>query len=216
MEMIQPQELRATRPMHVHGDKLSSTTAVWAMLSAAAMGDLKQIRQLVDTQRELLTCQYDYTSPLHLAIREGHIDAVRYLVAEGALDPAYRNHPFLEPLLAIARDRGLFEIATLLERSLDDASLTHEWGDTGGIERNPTETQQLFQVMVDRGKHEEVAVLLKEHPEFAEGEIKDRDKKLRTFAKNRGWALTTAATTASGETAPALANETTSDRRNAC
>jgi hypothetical protein len=35
--------------------------------------------------------------------------------------------------------------------------------------------------------HEAVAKWLEEHPQFAEGEIGDRDRKLRTFAKNHGW-----------------------------
>jgi hypothetical protein len=35
--------------------------------------------------------------------------------------------------------------------------------------------------------HAAVDEWLKKKPEFAQGEIKDRDKKLRTFAKNQGW-----------------------------
>ena len=35
--------------------------------------------------------------------------------------------------------------------------------------------------------HAAVDEWLKTNPEFAQGEIKDRDKKLRTFAKNEGW-----------------------------
>ena len=35
--------------------------------------------------------------------------------------------------------------------------------------------------------HQAVDEWLKKNPQFAQGEIKDRDKKLRTFAKNQGW-----------------------------
>src|SRR5688572_22747138 len=35
--------------------------------------------------------------------------------------------------------------------------------------------------------HQAVDEWLKKNPDFAQGEIKDRDKKLRTFAKNGGW-----------------------------
>jgi hypothetical protein len=35
--------------------------------------------------------------------------------------------------------------------------------------------------------HQAVEEWLEKNPQFAQGEIKDRDKKLRTFAKNQGW-----------------------------
>jgi hypothetical protein len=77
--MFQPAELKTTRPMKVHGG-VSTTTDVWAMLEAACNGDLKRVQELADNCPALLTCQYDYTAPLHLAVREGHLDVVRFLV----------------------------------------------------------------------------------------------------------------------------------------
>lgn len=46
------------------------------MLDAACDGDLKRVQELAGKCPPLLTCQYDYTAPLHLAVREGHLDVV--------------------------------------------------------------------------------------------------------------------------------------------
>ena len=99
--------------VELHDGAFSTTTDVWRMLVASRDGLLEPAQQLVESCRQLLTCQYDYTSPLHLAVREGHLDLVRYYVDEGALDPTYRTHPFLEPLVTVAEDRGYDEIVSI-------------------------------------------------------------------------------------------------------
>src|SRR5258708_22916808 len=114
--MIQPFEMKETRPIKLHDGGVSTTTDVWSILSASKDGGLDRVKQLVEHCPGLRTCQYDYTSPLHLAVREGHIDIVHYLVERGALDPGYKNHPFLESLLTIAEDRDYDEIAQFLKR----------------------------------------------------------------------------------------------------
>lgn len=43
-----------------------------------------------------------YAPPLHFAVREGHEDLVKYLVANGGLDPTYRTYPFLDTLATVA------------------------------------------------------------------------------------------------------------------
>lgn len=165
--MIQPLEMKKTRPMKLHEGAVSTTTDVWNMLTASRDGDLDRVKDLAQGCPALLTCQYDYTAPLHLAVREGHIDLVRYLVEQRALDPTYRNHPFLEPLVTLADDRNYSEIAELPRRGLDNPELTREWGDTGGIERATDETRRRFQGLVDKNKQAEVEALLKERPELA-------------------------------------------------
>src|ERR1043165_4319581 len=149
--MIQPLELRPTRPMSLHAGVASTTTDVWAMLDASCDGNLERVKELAASCPALLTCQYDYTAPLHLAVREGHVELVRYLVSQGALDPGYRNHPFLESLVTLAVDRDEMDIAHVLKRGLADPGLTHEWGDTGAIERGIDETSRRFLDAVDKG-----------------------------------------------------------------
>jgi hypothetical protein len=167
--MFQPAELKTTRPMKVHGG-VSTTTDVWAMLEAACNGDRKRVQELAGKCPALLTCQYDYTAPLHLAVREGHLDVVRFLFEHKALDPTYRNHPFLEPLVTLAEDREFHGIADLLKLTLANPELTHEWGDTGEIERGRDDLQKRFQQAVDHDRIAEVEAMLPERPELARDE----------------------------------------------
>jgi uncharacterized protein len=164
--MIQPFEMKKTRPIKLH-DGVTTTTDVWNMLTASRDGDLARVKELARHCPALLTCQYDYTAPLHLAVREGRLDLVRYLVEQGALDPGYKNHPFLEPLVTIAEDREYAEIVAFLKQSLDDPELIRAWGDTGGIDYSKDETQRRFQELVGKNQHPEVEAMLKERPELA-------------------------------------------------
>src|SRR5262245_25050306 len=91
--MIQPIEMKQTRSMRLHRGVVSTTSDVWSMLVASRNGDLKRVKELAEHCPALLTCQYDYTAPLHLAVREGHLDVARYLVEQGALDPPRRSRP---------------------------------------------------------------------------------------------------------------------------
>jgi ankyrin repeat protein len=165
--MIQPVEMKETRPMELHDGVVSTTTDVWNMLIASRGGDLDRAKELAQRCPALITCQYDYTSPLHLAVREGHFDLVRYFVEHGALDPTYKTHPFMDPLVTVAEDRGYDEIAQLLKQSLDDPKLTRAWGDTGKIDYGKDETQRRFQELVDKNMHTEVEAMLQERPELA-------------------------------------------------
>ena len=166
--MIKPREFDSNHFIRVHGGRLAPAADVWAILSAAARGDLPTVMSLVEKQDELLTCQYDYTSPFHLAVREGHIDIVRFLSENGALDPRCHNHPFLEPIAVIARDRGFNEIAILIETAIVESTLTHEWGDTGGVVKEESDAEAQFQSLVDQGNVPEVEAILASHPQLAE------------------------------------------------
>ncbi len=160
-------EMRATRSMILHNGVVSTTIDVWNMLTASRNGDLEHVKELAQHCPALIPCQYDYTSPLHLAVREGHLDVVRYLVEQGALDPGYRTHPFLESLLTVADDRGEAEIAEFLQQSLANPTLCHEWGDTGKIEHGKDATQRRFEELIDQNQLVEVEAMLQERPELA-------------------------------------------------
>jgi len=169
--MIQLAEMRETRPMEIHDGVISTTTDVWNMLSASRNGDLDCVKDLAQRCPALISCQYDYTAPLHLAVREGRLDVVRYLVENGALNPNYKTHPFLEPLAMVAEDRGYDAIAQFLKESLDNPKLTREWGDTGKIDYGKDETERRFQNLVDKSEYAEVEALLEERPELARDEL---------------------------------------------
>lgn len=165
--MIQPLEMKETHPIKLHAGGVSTTTEVWSVLNASFDGDVDRVAALVNSNQQLLTCQYDYTSPLHLAIREGHVDLVRFLIERGALDPSYRTHPFLDSLITVADDRNFDEITQLLRKALADPGLTREWGDTGAIDYEKDETQTRFQQLVNDRQHDEVEAMLQDRPELA-------------------------------------------------
>src|SRR5574338_226761 len=87
--MIQPREMLETHPIKLHDGGVSTTPEVWNMLTASYAGGVERVAELADSNPRLLTCQYDYTSPLHFAVREGHVELVRFLIERGALDPTY-------------------------------------------------------------------------------------------------------------------------------
>jgi ankyrin repeat protein len=99
--------LNMIRPVDLKDDD------VWSMFQASWNGDLDQVKALVAHRPELAVCEYNYTPPIHFAVREGHLETVRYLLEHGA-DPTYRSYPFQESLLTIAQDRERHEVAQLL------------------------------------------------------------------------------------------------------
>ena len=168
--MLTPVEMQRTLPMTLHGGAKSTTTEVWAMLSAAKAGDLARTRELIAQRPELATCQYNYTPPLHFAVREGHLELARLLVDRGAYDPGYKSYPFGDTLLTIARDRGHDAIAALLE-SARERGLAHKWVDTGEIDYEQDEDELRFDRAVHDGKRKDVERLLAERPELARNEL---------------------------------------------
>ena len=168
--MIQAIELKLNLPMKLSNDVVSTTTKVWSILFASKQGDLETVKKLGNECHELLYAQYNYTPPIHFAVREGHIDLVKYLLEQGAHDPTYKIYPFQEHLQTIANDRGYYDIESLLNEYVANPSLQKYKGDNGEILYNRTELQVEFQNAVDKNGYNKVESILKEHPEFAKDE----------------------------------------------
>jgi ankyrin repeat protein len=169
--MIAPVEIREPRPMTLHGGALSTTTEVWEMLSACRAGDLDRVLQLTEKRPELSTCQFNYTPPIHFAVREGHLALVRELVSRQAFDPDYKTYPFGDSLLTMAHDRGHHEILTLLQETLARPELTRKWVETGEIDYGQDKEQQQFDQAVHAGKKKEVERLLVSRPDLARNQL---------------------------------------------
>lgn len=168
--MLQPIELKSDLPMKLSNDVVSTTTKVWSILVASKRGDLETVKKLGSECHELLYAQYNYTPPVHFAVREGHFDLVKYLLGNGAHDPGYKIYPFQERLQTIANDRGYNDIEALLNEYAANASLRKYKGDNGEILYNRTELQLEFQDAVNKNGYNKVEAILKEHPEFAKDE----------------------------------------------
>ena len=83
---------------------------VWCMLRASWEGDLERVKALASRRPALIRREYNYTPPIHFAVREGHPELVRYLLDQGA-DPTHSTYPFRDSLLTMARDHEHDEIA---------------------------------------------------------------------------------------------------------
>ena len=84
--MIRPIEFAQTRPSELPGGYSTTNTEIWQMFSACREGDLDAVRELVERCPGLVHSDYNYTPPIHFAVREGHAPVVRYLLDRGA-DP---------------------------------------------------------------------------------------------------------------------------------
>ncbi len=165
--MKTPVEMTASYPIELHDGAVATTTDVWKMFSACVTGDLTMVKELSEPNSGLLTCQFDYTSPLHFAVREGHYELVRYFVENGALDPGYWVHPFKDTLLMVAEDRGFDEIAQYLRQNIKDSARTRAWGDVGKIDFGKDAERVRFQQFADKGDHAEVESMLRTRPDLA-------------------------------------------------
>ena len=165
--MIQPRELKLHLPMEVGNSVISTTTKVWEILLASHDGDFDKMKKLVDECPELIYAQYNYAPPIHFAVREGHIELVKYLLSHGAHDPDYRIYPFEESLQAVAHDRGYAEIKNLLDEYAVNTTMHKFKGDNGRIFYNRSAEQNEFEKAVDENDLDKTKQILKMHPEFA-------------------------------------------------
>jgi ankyrin repeat protein len=116
--LIRPVELRTGRPYTLQDGTVVATDEVFAMFVAARAGDLKEVRRLIARAPGLALVEYNYTPPIHFAVREGHLATVKLLIECGA-DLAYRSYPFQDSLLTIAEDHEHEDVARLLRRHIE-------------------------------------------------------------------------------------------------
>jgi ankyrin repeat protein len=93
--------------------ELGGSSDVWDAIYAASSGDVTTLSRLLEHNASVYRAQYWYTEPIHVAVREGHLDVVRLLLDAGA-DPDVRGLDG-EDLVTVARDRGHEAIAIVLE-----------------------------------------------------------------------------------------------------
>jgi len=110
--MIKPDVLGTELP---HGPWSCRGCDVWDTFQAAATGDLATLRRLLKRDPNLYRAEYWYTQPIHLAVREGQLEATRLLLEAGARPDATRLTG--EDLLTVARDRGHEPVVGLLEEA---------------------------------------------------------------------------------------------------
>ncbi|MGB8191767.1 MAG: ankyrin repeat domain-containing protein [Chitinophagaceae bacterium] len=158
--------MQQTLPMDIPNGVRSTTTKVWETLVASRDGNLDKLKALLEECLELAYAQYNYTPPIHFAVREGHVELVQSLLKLGALDPTYKTYPFGDTLLTIAEDRGHTQIAGYLQKYLADPSLVKFKGDNGEIYYNKPEAQVEFEKIVDKNELSKAEEIVKEYPEF--------------------------------------------------
>ena len=115
--LIRPIELTSGRQWQLRDGTSASTDDVFAMFVAARDGDSQTVRRLVADHPLLAVVEYNYTPPIHFAVREGHRAMTEFLLDHGA-DPGYRSYPFSEALLTFAEDRAHHDVADLLRTRL--------------------------------------------------------------------------------------------------
>ena len=115
------------KPVELDNDNLDWTGKVrnsdtWVTLNAARDGDVEHLRKLLDQEPALAKCEYWYTSPLHFAVREGHVEASKLLVERGA-DVTLRTLYGEETFQETAQERGHTELVEYL-RDIAQATMS--------------------------------------------------------------------------------------------
>src|SRR5215204_4985531 len=75
--MLQPAELKSDQNLLWSPGR---GTDVWALIQACTSGDLERVRALIARDPSLARSHYDYRKPIYFAVRENHIEIVRFLL----------------------------------------------------------------------------------------------------------------------------------------
>lgn len=117
---IRPVEIRSggTVPLAGGAGGFAPADAAWELFLAARRGDIQRTKDIVAQHPGLALYEYNYTPPIHFAVREGHADLVRLFIDLGADVASYRSYPFQDSLLTFAEDRGHADVAHVLRTHL--------------------------------------------------------------------------------------------------
>ncbi|NII28518.1 ankyrin repeat domain-containing protein [Pseudoflavitalea sp. X16] len=140
--MVQPDELK--RETYQHWSQ-GRGTDVWNMTCASVAGDLPTIQQLLAHDPRLVHCSFEYFKPLHFAVRENQQAAVSYLLAQGA-DPFNTGGD----VLAMARERGYHELASLFESIYRDRYHIAPEGDTIAAAIKAFDTTRVYALLKEQ------------------------------------------------------------------
>jgi hypothetical protein len=115
--MTQPEAMQ-TRAYLYGVEKVNGYDA-WALFKASALGDVSKVEALLAKDGQLANAQCGYEFPIHWAVREGHSEVVKLLLAAGA-DPGQSRFTYnsWDKLLTIARERGFGQVEKLLLRAM--------------------------------------------------------------------------------------------------
>ena len=72
---------------------IESDDRTWEMIEAARAGDVPKMRALLQEHPGLYNAGYWYTQPLHFAVREGHLEAVKLLAGHGRASAIAQGDP---------------------------------------------------------------------------------------------------------------------------
>ena len=162
-----PVEMRAGFTMRLYDNAVVSTADVWSMLIAARDGDLDKVKALLSSSPRLIRAEYNYMPPIHLAVREGRLDIVRFLAERGGVNPKYRTYPYNEPLETVASDRGHEAIVEVLRAHAADLDPDQPVEEVQHIEYETDFERRRFQRLVAANALSEAEALLEKRPELA-------------------------------------------------
>ena len=123
-----PPEYRINRPEKLPGDCETTTHEVWQVLVSTRDGDLEAVQRMIEGCPGLAHAEYNYTPPIHFAVREGHADLVRLFLEQGA-DPKYKTYRYKDSLRQMASDRGYEEIVAILDSAAPSLELAEGFTD---------------------------------------------------------------------------------------
>ena len=111
--LAQPESMKTGR--YQYGVETVDGNDAWALFYASGAGDTARVRALLDRDPRLANAQHWYQFPIHMAVRENHVEVVELLLRAGA-DPGQSRYTYnsWDKLLAISEERGYSEVQALL------------------------------------------------------------------------------------------------------